>query len=326
MKIRRVIFCFLALSALLHLGTLNDLWGMESNGDQVIPNLETTITINQDGDFLAPLEMKAFYPKGSKILVIVKQVGRPFFFETELVEEKKLEFETKSFEVDSHSEKFHTERVTTSRITGYGFEKLFSLGKAGVQYRIKITRYKNRSDLLVRSNGVLILNQVFITFAKYHVRPQVGLYLPFRSIEKYGLIVSKNAQSSAIEKRISRTRSYQANVISFISVYPFGFDPENWIKQRYYHTFHINAGTEISSSFLKALYFGFGFSARYVSVDLFASLGKEYRLSPGFEDGELVDSNLSEVPLEERDYVKFGIAIAFPLDIAVGMLGNLLGF
>jgi len=262
---------------------------------------ELTIFINEKGEKIKQCgEKKSFYEKGDKIHVIIQQ-SKKFYYLAEQIEEKA---EPESIFL------FGMEEIPVAKEIP---EKLFKfkLSKRGVKYRLKITRYDNEDDKLKKKNGGVIFNETFQTYKKYYLGLYIGIYIPFKPSDEYEIGYKQPTDDNP---SIIRNSVHEVRSIYFISVYPFGFEPD---KKMSIKNFHINIGSEISNLIFKNWYLGVGYSFfKYLSLDIFSKYGKVDQLREGFSEGEIDPNKITSIPLDIKSKFRYGISFSFSFNFA----------
>ncbi len=273
-----------------------------------------TIHINEKGEEVkAEPERKSFYEKDDEIFVIIKSEVKTYYYVGEQIEELA---EPESISV------FGLEELKAPKALAQP-EKVaefkFTLSKRGVKHRLKITRYDNEDDKLKKTNGAIIFNETFQTYKRYYLGSYIGIYIPLKLSDEYeiGYKQPTDANPSIIKNSVHEVKS-----IFFISVYPFGFEPD---KKMSIKNFHFNVGSEISNLIFKNWYFGVGYSFRkYFSLDVIIKYGKVDQLREGFSEGEIDPTIITSVPLDSKSRLRYGFSLSFSFNFA-SLLGEFFG-
>lgn len=199
----------------------------------------------------------------------------------------------------------------------------FHFAEAGKKYTVSIKRYSTLDDKLKQTNAYKIFTMDFFTYHRFKLGLHTGVFFPFSRFKSFSLNYNNTSVENDQKAFVDEGTYWEPKVIFFVSYYFAGFEPES---KRIGGRFCLNIGTELSSAIFKKLYFGFGYSFNYFSVSLFCSYGKKDKLAKDYPVGTVIENpNITAVPLEKEEDLRAGLVLSFPMDIATGLLGKLLG-
>jgi hypothetical protein len=209
--------------------------------------------------------------------------------------------------------------------TEYIFTQTLTLGEAGQDYSLKITRYNTLEDgLKEKVDGCVIYEDDFGTYHKYYVGLNAGWLFPIgENSYSYTLFPRDPADATdGSAYTIHQTRHYQTKAILFVSFFPWGVEPE---APQSWRNIHFNLGTEVSSSILKSLHFGLGYDLGVASLNVFFGYSRVDRLAPGYSVGQdIVNQKIDGVPLVGEQNWQVGLCLGLPINLAL-VFGKILG-
>ncbi|NIM13810.1 MAG: hypothetical protein GTO45_17200 [Candidatus Aminicenantes bacterium] len=202
----------------------------------------------------------------------------------------------------------------------------FKFTESGKKYAASIKRYSTIDDKLKQTNAYKIFTMDFFTYHRFKFGLHAGLFFPFSRFNTFGLNFENTSVENDQKAIVAAGTYWEPKVIFFVSFYP-GFEPERKpFGKKAGGRFSFNIGTELSSAIFKKIYLGLGYSFNYFSVSFFCSYGKEEVLAEGYQDKTVIENpNITAVPLAKKADPRLGLVISFPIDIATGLLGKILG-